>query len=303
MNETTRHAHVILPPVGPLERPHYDVVFHALAVRNTAKWAPPLFTPPDGTMADWQILSALTERLQPGWRWRRLRERMTTRAMRRMGIPGMLSHALAKGPYARGTPQGGPPLTLTALTSHPHGVDLGPLVPMLPGRLRTASGKIHAAPAAIVADLSRVARGLEAALEAARAHLPGSLLLVGRRALRSNNSWMHNSARLVRGKPACTLLMHPQDAAACGVADGAVARVTSRVGTVEVPVEVTDAMMPGVASLPHGWGHGRPGVQLRTAATVPGVSINDLTDDARVDALCGVASFSGTPITVAPAER
>jgi len=302
VNETTRHAHVILPPVGPLERAHYDVVFHALAVRNTAKWTPPLFRPPVGTMPDWQILSALTEQLQRGWHWRTLRQRMATRALRRLGVRGVLSHELAKGPYARGTPTGGAPLTMAALESHPHGMDLGPLIPMLPARLRTASGKIHAAPAAIVADLPRVARGLDSALEAAQGQHPGTLLLIGRRALRSNNSWMHNSTRLVRGKPACTLLMHPQDAATYGVADGAVARVTSRVGTVEVPVVVTDSMMPGVVSLPHGWGHGRPGVQLSTATTVPGVSINDLTDDARVDALCGVAGFSGTPVTVTPAD-
>lgn len=301
LNETTRHAHVILPPVGPLEREHYDVVFNALAVRNVAKWAPPLFAPPAGAMPDWQILSALTERLQRGWRWRAIKQRMATRAMRRMGVKGILSHELAKGPYARRTPGDGPPLTMAVLEAQPHGVDLGALVPMLPGRLRTASGKIHAAPAAIVADLPRVARGLERALDAVRGQPPGTLLLVGRRELRSNNSWMHNSARLVRGKPRCTLLMHPRDAAACGVADGAVARVTSRVGAVEAPVVVTDAMMPGVVSLPHGWGHGRAGVQLRTAAAVPGVSINDLTDDARVDALCGVAGFSGTPVTVARA--
>jgi anaerobic selenocysteine-containing dehydrogenase len=300
VNETTRHAHVILPPVGPLERAHYDVVFHALAVRNTAKWVPPLFGPADGTMSDWQILSALTERLQTGWHWRTIRQRLVTRAMRRMGVQRVLSRELAKGPYAHGTPNGGPSLTMAVLESQPHGVDLGPLVPMLPGRLRTASGKIHAAPAAIVADLPRVARGLARAMDAAREQPTGTLLLVGRRALRSNNSWMHNSARLVRGKSACTLLMHPQDAAACGVVDGGVASVTSRVGRVEVPVAVTETMMPGVVSLPHGWGHGRPGVQLRTATTVPGVSINDLTDDARVDALCGVAGFSGTPVTVAP---
>jgi len=302
VNETTQHAHVILPPVGPLEREHYDVVFHALAVRNTAKWAPPLFAPPDGTMSDWEILSALTERLQTGWSWRTIQQRWTTRARRRLKVRGMLSHAFAKGPYSRGTPEGGAPLTMATLEAHPHGVDLGPLVPMLPHRLKTLSGKIHAAPAAIVGDLPRVALGLEVALEAVRG-ATGTLLLVGRRTMRSNNSWMHNSARLVRGKPVCTLLMHPQDAAACGVADGMMVCVTSRVGSVEVPVTTTDTMMPGVVSLPHGWGHGRPGVQLRTATTVPGVSINDLTDDARVDALCGVAGFSGTPVAVSPVTR
>lgn len=294
LNETTRHADVILPPVGPLEREHYDVVFHALAVRNTAKYTGPLFAPPAGAMADWQILSALTERLQPGWRWGAIKQRLTTRAIRRMGVKGILARELAQGPYAAGTPNGGPPLTMAVLERTPNGVDLGPLVPVLPGRLRTKSGKIHAAPAAIVADLPRVAQGLNAALE----EHAGVLLLIGRRELRSNNSWMHNSERLVRGKPRCTLLMHPADATARGLADGQVALVLSRVGAVEVPVEVTEAMMRGVVSLPHGWGHGRSGVRMKTAVSVPGVSINDLTDDERVDRLCGVAGFSGTRVTV-----
>jgi anaerobic selenocysteine-containing dehydrogenase len=294
LNETTRHAHVILPPVGPLERAHYDIVFHALAIRNTAKWTPPLFAPPPGTMPDWLILSELTERLQGGDTPEAAAQREETRGLRRLGVQGLLAHELRRGPYAAATPGAGAPLTMAMLEQHPHGVDLGALVPMLPDRLRTASRRIHAAPSAIVADLPRVAEGLEAVLRQPAA----TLLLVGRRALRSNNSWMHNSARLVRGKPRCTLLMHPQDATARGLADGAVARVTSRVGAVEVPVEVTDSMMPGVVSLPHGWGHARPGVRLRTAAAVGGVSINDLTDEARVDALCGVAGFSGTPVTV-----
>ncbi|MBI3789602.1 MAG: molybdopterin-dependent oxidoreductase [Gemmatimonadetes bacterium] len=294
LNETTRHADVILPPVGPLERDHYDVVFHTLAIRNTAKYAPPLFDPPANGMPDWKILSELTERVQPGWNWTAIKNRMATRAIRKMGVRGLLDHELAKGPYAHGTPNGGAGLTTASLMKRPHGVDLGALVPMLPHRLRTTSKKIHAAPKAILADLPRVAKGLEAASE----RHEGVLMLIGRRELRSNNSWMHNSERLVRGKARCTLLMHPDDASHRNLADGQMALVISRVGAVEAPVEITDAMMPGVVSLPHGWGHGRPGVQMKTAAAHAGVSINDLTDDERVDRLCGTAGFSGTRVTV-----
>jgi anaerobic selenocysteine-containing dehydrogenase len=294
INETTRHADIILPPVGPLERDHYDVVFHALAIRNTAKYAAPLFDPPAGTMPDWKILSELTERLQPGWNWAAIKSRFTTRAIRRLGVRGLLDRELAKGPYAASTPSGGEGLTVASLEKRPHGVDLGAMVPMLPDRLRTKSGRIHAAPRALLADLPRVAHGLEVAQEKHE----GVLLLIGRRELRSNNSWMHNSERLVKGKARCTLLMHPDDAAHRHLVDGQMVLIISRVGAVEAPIEVSDAVMPGVVSLPHGWGHGRAGVRLKTAVANAGVSINDLTDDERVDKLVGTAGFSGTRVTV-----
>ena len=294
LNETTRHASVILPPVGPLERDHYDVVFHTLAIRNTAKYAAPLFAPEPGAMPDWLLLSKLTERMQAGWNWKAFRARLLTRGLRRRGIRGVIDHELTKGPYARGTPDGGAPITIASLEQQPHGIDLGALVPMLPARLRTANGRIAAAPAAVLADMPRVATGLEAALATG----DGSLALIGRRELRSCNSWMHNSERLVKGKHQCTLLMHPRDAASRQLVDGQVAQVISRVGAVEAPVELSEAMMPGVVCLPHGWGHARPGVQARVAVAHAGVSINDLTDDERVDRLCGTAGFSGTRVTV-----
>ncbi|MBX9929359.1 MAG: molybdopterin oxidoreductase family protein [Gemmatimonadaceae bacterium] len=284
VNATTRHAHVILPPTAGLERDQYDLVFHALAIRNTAKFSPAILTPSPGARPDWQILNTLTARLTTGSWWRRARAKAQAFVLGRLGVRGMIAKALQRGPYAR---EG---LTLDRLLAAPHGVDLGALTPMLPARLRTESGRIDLAPSALVADLGRLATSVAAA--------PETLALIGRRALRSNNSWMHNSERLVRGADRCTLLMHPDDAASRSIADGSEVRVRSRTGEVVAPVEITDAMMPGVVSLPHGWGHARPGVQLRVATAHAGVSINDLTDDQRVDALTGNAAFSGVRVEV-----
>jgi len=158
----------------------------------------------------------------------------------------------------------------------------------------TPDHRIQLAPDVLVRDLARVESELLSTPRAGN----GELLLIGRRDLRSNNSWMHNSQRLVKGPERCTLLMHPDDARARGLAPGQTVQVRSRVGSVPVRLELTDAVMPGVVSLPHGWGHGRPGVQLRVAASHPGVSLNDLTDDQAVDALLGTAAFSGTPVHV-----
>jgi len=184
-------------------------------------------------------------------------------------------------------------LSLKALESAPNGVDLGPLEPNLVRRLATADGRVDLAPAMYLDDLSRAAEGL-------RAPLP-SLVLIGRRHVRSNNSWLHNSQRLVKGKPRCTLLVHADDAAKRGIADGALVRITSRVGSVTVPAEVTTDIMPGVVSLPHGWGHDRPGTRLSVAGRHAGASINDVVDDQRIDALTGTAVLNGTPVEVGPA--
>ncbi|HEY0636933.1 MAG TPA: molybdopterin dinucleotide binding domain-containing protein, partial [Pseudonocardiaceae bacterium] len=184
--------------------------------------------------------------------------------------------------------------SLRALRAHPHGLDLGPLRRRLPGRLRTRDRRVHLAPALYLADVPRLL---------ARLHRPPEpLVLIGRRHVRSNNSWLHNSPRLMKGRARCTLLVHPDDAATLGLTDGAGAVVTSRVGQVVVPVEVTDAVMPGVVSLPHGWGHGRAGVRLRVAAAHAGVSLNDLTDPALADPLTGTAALTGTPVTVVAAN-
>ncbi len=288
INETTRHAHVILPPTSPLERDHYDLVFNLLAVRNTAKYSPPLFAPQPDALHDWQIMLELERRLTKG-----ARQRAIQTARRWVKPSGILDFALRTGPYGGGL-TGRSGLSLSALKASPHGVDLGPLVPVLPERLFTEDGRIHLAPEVLMGDLPR----LRARLAAGAA---GGMALIGRRHLRSNNSWLHNSERLVRGKDRCTLLVHPDDAARLGLVGGGSARVRSRVGEVVAPVEVSDTVMPGVVSLPHGYGHGRQGVRLSVASTVAGVSINDLTDELLVDELCGTAAVNGLPVEVAPA--
>jgi anaerobic selenocysteine-containing dehydrogenase len=200
----------------------------------------------------------------------------------RVGPDRLLDAMLRLGPYD---------LTLADLEAAPHGIDLGPLEPRLPEVLRTPSGKVELAPPQIVADVDR----LRAAL-ARRAN--GGLVLVGRRQLRSNNSWMHNLDLLVKGKEQCTLHVHPDDAARLGLTDGAPARVAGRVGEVAVPVEVTDAVMPGVVSMPHGWGHGAHGSAMAVAAAHAGVNSNVLSDESVLDALSGNAVFNGIPVEV-----
>ena len=290
VNETTRHAHVILPPTGPLEHDHYDLAFHVLAIRNTAKYSPPLVERPADARHDWEIFNALTRRMSGGTRPQRLQAQVQAAVLGKMGPRGLLDLALRFGPRRKDR-EG---LRLRDLEAAPHGIDLGALEPCLPARLQTKDGKIALAPAALVADVRRLEEKLAAAAQAG----DGALELIGRRELRSNNSWMHNSQRLVKGPVRCTLLMHPADAAARRLADGGLVRITSRVGAVTAPVKISDEVMPGVVSLPHGWGHGRAGVRLAVAAAHPGASINDLTDDQRVDAMSGNASFSGVRVTV-----
>jgi len=286
-NETTRHAHYILPPVGPLERDHFDVVLSMFTVRNVARYSEPLFVPPPDGRHDWQIMLELAARVRARrGLLGRLRGAVERAALGRLGPTGIIDLALRLGPY-RG-------LSLDKLRRHPHGIDLGPLVPMLPGRLHNAARRIQLAPAPLVADAAR----LDALL--AEPLASGHLSLIGRRQLRSNNSWMHNSLRLVKGPERCTLLMHPVDAGARGLAAGQKVRVTSRAGSLEAPLEVSDEVMPGVVSLPHGWGHARDGVALSVARAHPGVSLNDITDELRVDPLAGTAAVSGVPVTVAP---
>ena len=197
---------------------------------------------------------------------------------------------LRTGPYgdAFGANPGG--LGLAALEAKPHGIDLGPLAPRIPEVLRTPSGKIELAPEPLVADVAR----LRAALER-----PGSpMVLIGRRDLRSNNSWMHNLGVLVKGNPRCTMHVHRADAERLGLADGGRARVVSRAGAIEVPVEVTEAIMPGVVSIPHGWGHDEPDVRLRIATAHAGVNSNRLADEHALDPLSGNAVLNGIPVTV-----
>ena len=320
INETTRHAHIILPPTSPLERGHYDVAFHLLAVRNTTKYSPPLFRAGSDTRHDWEILLELQTRMQHDGAFGSLIGRTKRELIRRfVGPERILDLGLRFGPYGARVNPFSKGLSLRKVRKAVHGIDLGAMTPCLPERLRTADKCIELAPEVLVKDLERVkARFLAPVSFESNGHL----LLIGRRQLRSNNSWMHNSERLVKGnpaKPACTVLMHPADAAHRRLASGQKVVVRSRVGSVVLPLEVTDEIMPGVVSIPHGWGHGprelngqpapsptdgiqlqdaAPAIQLRVAQQYPGASINDLTDNLTVDALCGTAAFSGTPVTV-----
>ena len=296
INETTRHAHIILPPTSPLERGHYDIAFHLLAVHNTTKFSPPLFKRSAETRHDWEILLELETRMNSGGVTGTVKRKL----MKRFFTPErMLDLGLRFGPYgARLNPfsQG---LTLRKVRKAVHGIDLGPLAPCLPARLRTADKQIDLAPEAFVKDVERVKSKF---LNVAASALNGHLLLIGRRQLRSNNSWMHNSERLVKenpAKPQCSILMHPTDAANRDLLHGQKVVVRSRVGSIVLPVEVSDEIMPGVVSIPHGWGHDRDGNQQTVARQHAGASINDLTDQQNVDALCGTAAFNGAAVTVA----
>jgi len=292
INETTRHAHIILPPTSSLERGHYDLAFNLLAVRNTAKYSPALFEPAGDTREDWEILLELQTRMEhaplPGRVKRKFMQQF-------LGPERMLDLGLRFGPYGAKFNPFSSGLTLQKLKKAVHGIDLGPLKPCLPARLRTADKCIDLAPEAIVKDVERVkSKFVDGALHESNGHL----LLIGRRQLRSNNSWMHNSERLVKGKPRCTILMHPEDAAQRGLEKGENVMVRSRVGSIVVPVEISDEIMPGVVSIPHGWGHDRPGNQMEVAQQHAGESINDLTDNQAIDSLCGTAAFNGTLVTV-----
>ncbi|MGZ4464061.1 MAG: molybdopterin-dependent oxidoreductase [Nocardioides sp.] len=284
LNETTRHADVVLPPTTALERDHYDLVFHGLAVRNTARFTPAVFAKDDDARHDWQVFGELARRIQdrldrkPG-----RRARLAQRARMAISPTLQLTLLLATGRK----------VSMRQLRAHPEGVDLGPLRPTLPGRLQTRDKRIDLAPPLVTGDLDRLRASLAAA------DLPGEdeLLLIGRRHQQDNNSWMHNTARLTRGRPRHQLLMHPDDLAARGIAPGTSVTVTSRVGSVVVEVAASEDMMPGVVSLPHGYGHQVDGTRLGHASKVPGVSINDLTDPERLD-LSGNAALNGVPVTV-----
>jgi anaerobic selenocysteine-containing dehydrogenase len=266
VNETTRHATVILPPATGLEVDHYDVIFHHFAVRNTARYSEALAEIGPEQRYDWQIFEAL-------------RLRMTGKAGKNPSE--RLELGLRNGPYKT---------SLDELRAHPHGVDFGPMQPCLPDRLLNADQRVKLAPPAFIADLAR----LEAELTAPLAEL----VLIGRRQLRSNNSWMHNAPRLMRGPDRCTLMLNPADAQARGISNGDPVEVRSNVGAVTVPAEVTDALMPGVVSLPHGFGHARPGVGQSLAASKPGASFNDLSDPDRLDDLTGNAALNGVEVEV-----
>ena len=302
INETTRHAHIILPPTSSLERGHYDVAFNLLAVRNTTKFSPPLFDPAPDTRADWQILAELQTRMehkQVGNILRGVQKKFTRKFF---GPERILDLGLRFGPYGAGFNPLSKGLTLRKVKNAVHGIDLGPLTPCLQKRLCTPDKRIELAPEILVKDVERVKAKF---LDTAPADLNGNLLLIGRRHLRSNNSWMHNTRRLLRDDettPRCTILMNPVDAARRNLIAGQSVKVESRVGSIVIPIEVSEEMMPGVVSIPHGWGHDRPGNRMEVAQQHPGQSINDLTDNQAIDALCGTAAFNGTVVTVSASQ-
>ena len=273
LNETSKHADVILPPVTGLETEHYDLFFNNLAVSNVAKYSPPLFKPEAGMQYDWQIFKELTRRLKK-------KRSITERLLFPLLNPSfMLNIGLKKGPY---------PINLKKLKDHPHGMDLGPLQPRMPGYLFTNDKNLHLAPALLISQFKKL--DLE--------HESPELVLIGRRELRSNNSWMHNSYRLVKGKDRCTILIHNNDAAKRNITDGDLVEVRSTKGSISLPAEITNSIMQGVVSIPHGYGHNSPESKMEVANAHAGVSINDITDEGFLDALSGNAAFSGVEVEV-----
>lgn len=310
INETTRHANVILPPTSALERSHMELALSPLMVRNAAKWSPALFEAAPDSRHDWQILWELTARLGSKTPGQRLARRGTYGAVAALGFDRVLDLLLRTGPYGRLSPlmdkrqnpvqkiisiasTGSRQLSLAQLRENPHGIDLGPLRSILPQRLFTRNKSINLVPEIYQQDIPR-------ALARLQANNSDKFSVIGRRHVRSNNSWMHNSYRLIKGKNRCTALMHPDDAARLGLADGELVRVGSRVGEIELPVEISAEMMPGVISIPHGFGHHRDGVQLKTAKSkAAGVSLNDITDEQFIDVLTGMPVLNGVPVEVA----
>jgi anaerobic selenocysteine-containing dehydrogenase len=318
INETTRHADVILPTSAPLERTNYDLVFHGMSVRNHAKWSPVVLEPPTGVRDLWDVALELAGRVNgvdrgaveelvlssllrstvgPGTACPDVDEARAREILAKWSGPErVLDLMLRAGRYGDRFRDDGEGLCLDALVAAEHGIDLGALEPRLPAMLATGSGKIELAHELVVGDVAR----LRAALDRKAA----PLVLIGRRQMRTNNSWMHNVPALAKGRPRCTLLVHPDDAAKHGLAHGGRARVRSRVGEVSVPVEVTEDVRPGVVSLPHGFGHDRQGARLRVAAELqPGVNSNALTDETGLDALSCNAILNGIPVELEPASE
>ncbi|VEF12637.1 oxidoreductase [Pseudomonas fluorescens] len=281
INETTRYADLILPSTSALENDHYDTTFNLFAVRNVTRFNRAILAKPEGALHDWEIFVGLAKAFA---------EKTGKELKPTMPPSRMIDMGLRMGLYGDASEQ---KLSLATLFDHPHGIDLGALKPNLATRLKTSNGHVQAAPPEILADLARFA-----ALQAPAAD---ELLMIGRRHVRSNNSWMHNYHRLVKGKPRHQLLMHPDDLASRGLSDGQRVRVSSRVGQIEVEVLGSLEMMKGVVSLPHGWGHARPGVHMAIASAQPGSSANDLTDECQLDELSGNAALNGVPVSVAAA--
>jgi anaerobic selenocysteine-containing dehydrogenase len=320
LNETTRHADVILPGVSPMEDAHYDVTFPQFSHRNHARYSPPVFPLGEGQRPEWENLlrliaivrgagakadvMALDDEMlaqevnkQAGAHAPAMLAALA--ATGRRGPDRLLDLALRTGPYGDRfglKPEG---LNLDKVMAAPAGIDLGALEPRIPELLRTPSGRIELAPPACLADLERAGARLDEPAP--------ELVIIGRRDVRTNNSWMHNLHTLAKGPERCTALMHPDDARRLGLADGALARISARVGdgrperSVTAPISLTADMMPGVVSLPHGWGHDKAGAKLRVAAEGPGANLNAVLDENLRDPLSGNAVLSGVAVSVSAA--
>lgn len=313
LNETSRHADVILPGVSPLQDVHYDVAFPMFSYRNHARYSPAIEPVPAGQQPEWQTilrLMAIVKGLGAQADIHALDDALIAEDVQkqagphadavlqalsvRQGPERLLDLQLRSGPYGDRfglKPDG---LNLDKVMAAPHGIDLGPLQPRIPEVLRTPSGKVELAPAVLLADVKRAAADLARPLD--------DIVIVGRRHVRSNNSWMHNLPLLAKGPNRCTVLVHPTDAARLGLSDGGRARIRGQRGEpIEAEVQVSDEMMPGVISVPHGWGHDLPGSRLNVAAARPGANLNAVLDDRLTDPLSGNAVLGGVAVEVSPA--
>ncbi|WP_085243822.1 molybdopterin-dependent oxidoreductase [Mycobacterium paraense] len=307
LNETTRHADVILPGLSPLEQPHHDDLILLFAIHSIANYSAPVFDPGDRPH-EWEILIRLTglctgtpaedvdvAAIDDGFfDYLAFTQGLDGAEIRKLyehgGPERMLDLTLRTGPFGDqyGKNPGG--LTLDMLKANPNGIDFGPMVPQLPDILGTLDKKIHLAPQYLLDDLPRLAARMQ--------RPPEPLVLVSRRHLRSNNTWLHNVPALMKGKDRCTLLVHPEDAARFGVADADIVTVKSEAGEIRVPVEVTDAIKPGVVSMPHGWGHGKPGTRMSVANGSPGANTNALSPPTFLDEPSGNGALNGIPVTI-----
>jgi len=311
LNETSRHADVILPGLSPLEEAHYDISFTQFSHRNHARFSPPVLARPAGMPEEWESMlriAAIAKGLGAQANIAALDDEALEDDLKKAvgpaadqvmaalshlkGAERMLELGIRSGPYGDQFGRKPDGLNLAKIKAAPSGIDLGPMGQRIPEALRTASGKIELAPQMLLDDLARVAADL--------ATPTPELVIIGRRQLRSNNSWMHNLPVLAKGAYRCTALVHPQDAARLGLADGGAARVNNGARSIDVQVEISEEMMPGVVSLPHGWGHNLPGTQLGVAGERPGVNLNALLDENLRDPLSGNAVLSGIPIQMAP---
>jgi anaerobic selenocysteine-containing dehydrogenase len=316
LNETTRHADVILPAPSPLEQPHHDDLILNFAINSIANYSPPVFAPEDPDRPEeWEILIRLTglctgtpaedvdvAAIDDGFfDYMAFTQGLDGATIRRhydsIGLAGgperILDFTLRTGPFGDRYGENRDGVTLDTLKAQPNGINFGPMVPQVPEILGTADHKIRLAPQYLLDDLPRLAERLDRARD--------ELVLVSRRHLRSNNSWLHNVGPLMKGKDRCTLLMHGDDATRRGVTTGDLVTVTSSGGQIEVPVEVTGEIMPGVVSMPHGWGHGKPGTRMAIANDSPGVNTNILSPPTFIDEPSGNGALNGIPVTVTPA--